>query len=152
MNLSQFKDAVNSIQNIEFQFEDGKKVPLHFHITEIGSITKNFIDCGGVVREEHKINIQLWNANDFDHRLTSEKLLKIIDLSENKLHLGNHEIEVEFQGTSIEKYGLDFKGTHFILLNLFTDCLAQDHCGIPENQMPFKVKQSSCCDPKSGCC
>jgi hypothetical protein len=34
---------------------------------------KNFIDCGGKVRNETVVNFQLWNANDFEHRLKPKK-------------------------------------------------------------------------------
>ena len=72
------------------------------------------------------------------------------------LGIGDLEIEVEYQGATIGKYGLDFDGTHFLLINTQTDCLAKDNCGIPEEKK--KVALSSletaapCCDPSSGCC
>ena len=48
-------------------------VPSHFHVTEVGKITKHFIDCGGTVRNEEVVNFQLWQADDYDHRLHPEK-------------------------------------------------------------------------------
>lgn len=30
-----------------FKLENGNSVPEHFHVTEVGIITKDFIDCGG---------------------------------------------------------------------------------------------------------
>jgi len=32
--------------------ENGTMVPEHFHVTEVGVVTKHFIDCGGTVRNE----------------------------------------------------------------------------------------------------
>jgi hypothetical protein len=56
---------------------------------------------------------------------------------------------------SIGKFGLEFDGTNFQLTSKITNCLAPDHCGIPESQMPklgqWKAKAISC-SPKSGCC
>jgi hypothetical protein len=46
----------------------------------VGLVTKNFIDCGGKVRNETVVNFQLWNANDFEQN--QKKLLDIIALSE----------------------------------------------------------------------
>jgi hypothetical protein len=43
------------------------------------------------------------------------KLLNIIKLSEEKLQMDDLEIEVEYQGSTIEKYGLDFNGKNFVL-------------------------------------
>merc|ERR1711976_1067512 len=112
---------------------NGELVPSHFHVTEVGKITKHFIDCGGTVRNEEVVNFQLWDANDYDHRLHPEKLLHIIELSEKSLGINDAEVEVEFQGANtIETYTLDFDGTNFLLVNKFTDCLAKDNCGIPE--------------------
>ena len=89
MKLSEVKEVLKQLQTIAFQLPDQSLVPNHFHITEVGEITKRFIDCGGTVRKETVVNFQLWNANDYDHRLHPEKLLKIIELSEKNLAIDN---------------------------------------------------------------
>ena len=150
MKLSELKQNLSKINNIEFKLPDGSKVKPHFHVTEVGEVKKKFIDCGGIIREETKISLQLWEAEDFDHRLLSEKLINIIKLSEDKLNLGDHEIEVEYQGNSIEKYDLAFDGSSFLLLSKQTDCLAPDKCGVEEKgKVRLKV---SCCEPGGSCC
>lgn len=151
MKLSEIKNILPTIENVDFQLENGTKVPDHFHVTEVGMITKNFIDCGGTIRNEKVVNFQLWNANDTDHRLKPIKLLNIINLSERKLGIEDLEIEVEYQGSTIEKYGIDFKDNHFLLTSKKTDCLAKDKCGIPQEQL-VPVAESSCCTPGGGCC
>lgn len=157
MTLEQIKKILPALDNVEFQLENGTFVPEHFHVTEIGMVTKNFIDCGGTIRKEEKVNFQLWNADDFEHRLKPAKLLHIITLSEEKLGIGNFEIEVEYQDSTIGKYDLEFNGKHFVLKNKLTACLAQDSCGIPLqkqklNLSELKTDQDSCCTPNSGCC
>ena len=130
-------------------------VPKHFHVTEVGKISKHFIDCGGTVRTENVINFQLWEANDYDHRLHPEKLVNIIELSENVLKLDDLEIEVEYQGSTIGKYNLGFNGKNFLLLNKQTDCLAKDACGIPTEKPKLKLSEletTNTCAPGSGCC
>src|SRR5690606_20758856 len=97
MKLSQIKEILPTLSNVEFQLENGTYVPEHFHVTEIGQITKHFIDCGGVVRTESAVNFQLWDAGDYNHRLKPVKLLHIIKLSEEKLGMEDTEIEVEYQ-------------------------------------------------------
>lgn len=149
MKLSEVKEKLNSLETISFMLPNGELVPSHFHVTEVGKITKNFIDCGGTVRQEKVVNFQLWNANDYDHRLHPEKLLNIIELSEKVLQIGNHEIEVEYQADTIGKFGLDFDGQHFVLTSKQTDCLAPDKCGIPELETK---NTTSCCPPNSQCC
>ena len=105
MKLSEVKDQLSKLEKIGFQLPGGEKVPGHFHVTEIGKVEKNFIDCGGKIRKEEKISFQLWEANDYDHRLHPEKLVHIIELSEKQLELQDLEIEVEYQGKeTIGKY------------------------------------------------
>jgi hypothetical protein len=155
MKLSEIKNTLNQLEKISFQLPNGELVPSHFHVTEVGKITKHFIDCGGTERNEVVANFQLWNANDYDHRLHPAKLLNIVELSEKVLGIGDLEIEVEYQGATIGKFGLDFDGTHFLLTNKQTDCLAKDKCGIPTAKRKVKMsalKAESCCSPEANCC
>ncbi|CAM1334142.1 DUF6428 family protein [Tenacibaculum aestuariivivum] len=154
MKLSEIKNHLTSLKTIAFKLPNGSLVPNHFHVTEVGRVTKNFIDCGGTVRNEEVANFQLWEADDYDHRLHPEKLMNIIELSEKLLHIADLEIEVEYQGATIGKYGLDFDGTHFLLTATLTDCLAKDKCGIPEKKKVklANIQEQTTCTPNSGCC
>jgi len=154
MKLSELKEHLKSIDFLQFKLWDGSFVPKHFHVTEIGWIDKQFIDCGGSLRREEKINFQLWYSDDKDHRLAPEKLIHIIELSEKALELKDVEIEVEYQSTTISKYDLVFEGDAFVLMPTQTDCLAKDNCGIDAQKPKVKLSelQSSCCEPGSGCC
>ena len=156
MKLSQLKTVLKAIDQIIFFLPNGSRVPEHFHVTEVCVITKNFIDCGGTVRKETVVNFQLWEANDFEHRLQPKKLLDIIALSEKIIGLEDYEIEVEYQEATIGKYDLEFNGTYFGLLNKQTACLAQDQCGIPAEKQKVKLStlnnESNCCTPGGGCC
>lgn len=157
MKLSQIKSHLPNLGQLTFLLPDGTSVPAHFHITEVGQVQKKFIDCGCTVRDEKSINFQLWEDGDYDHRLGAKKLLNIIELSERVLGLEDLEVEVEYQGDTIGKYGLDFNGEDFVLTKKMTDCLAKDKFGIPAAKP--KVRLSSlqaapvgCCTPNSGCC
>lgn len=149
MKLSEIKTLLSTAETVNFELENGTKVPEHFHVTEVGIISKHFIDCGGKVRTEKVANFQLWDANDFEHRLKPQKLLNIISLSEKVLGMEDLEIEVEYQSDTIGKYNLGFDGTHFILLSKKTACLANDNCGTQENQLKT---EETCCTPGGGCC
>ena len=130
-------------------------MPKHFHVTEVGKITKHFIDCGGSIRNEEVISFQLWNTDDYDHRLHPEKLLNIIVLSEKILGLEDLEIEVEYQAETIGKFGLDFDGKNFLLTSKQTDCLAKDKCDIPVEKQKVKLSalnDDPCCSPDGNCC
>lgn len=155
MKLSEVKTILQNASTIAFQLPDGSLVPHHFHVTEVGKISKHFIDCGGTIRREEVINFQLWNANDYDHRLHPDKLLKIIQLSEQELDLKDLEIEVEYQGVTIQKYALAYDGSRFLLTTKQTDCLAREQCGIADvvamDQLRV-VSAPACCSPDAGCC
>ncbi len=157
MKLQELKQELLNLNEIQFQLENGTKIPPHFHLTEIGAITKHFIDCGGTERIEKIANLQLWYANDTEHRLTPKKLIDIIQLAEQKLHIDNLEIEIEYQAETIGKYNLKIENGYFVLVNKYTDCLASDSCGIPQEKRKVKLSElsevkSSCCTPGGGCC
>ena len=157
MKLSEIKKHLATAEAVNFKLPTGGYVPEHFHVTEVGLVTKHFIDCGGNERLEKVVNFQLWDANDFEHRLKPQKLATIIALSENKLGISDLEIEVEYQLDTIGKYGLHFNGKDFLLVPKQTACLASDSCGIPPAKQKVKLTElqtaeQSCCAPGSGCC
>lgn len=156
MKLSEFKKQLSTVTDLNFVLPNGTKVPQHFHVTEVGQITKKFIDCGGTVRNEKVVSFQLWEANDIDHRLAPKKLNNIIALSEQVLGLEDAEIEVEYQSETIGKYNLEFNGKDFALTSTLTNCLAQDKCGIPVEKLKVNLVDlsgnQSCCTPGGKCC
>lgn len=155
MKLSELKVALTQSKELDIFLPNGMPVPAHFHITEVGHIEKNFIDCGGTIRKESRIGLQLWiNHADKDHRLTPERLLQIIELSENALHIPNDDIEVEYQADTISKYGLSFDGMHFHLVSTQTACLAEDQCVTPKRKVALAdlPLTSTNCNGASGCC
>lgn len=157
MRLSDLKTHLENLNTLIFRLPTGEVVPSHFHVTEVGAINKQFIDCGGTLRSENVINFQLWTSIDEDHRLAPQKLKSIIELSEKHLQLRDGEIEVEYQGeTTIQKFGLDWFEGEFLLTSKMTDCLAKDNCGIPAQKPRVKLSdlqsQKAGCTPGSGCC
>lgn len=158
MKLSTFKKELSSKSTISFTLPTGETVAGHFHVTEVGQIDKRFIDCGGVLRSESVINFQLWEANDYDHKLEPNKLIDIINLAENKLGMEDLEIEVEYQGLTIQKFGLEVDGNTFALTSTQTDCLAKDQCGVPAEKIKVSMaaigdsNNETVCTPGGGCC
>lgn len=157
MKLSDLKKHLVAVTELNFVLPNGTVVPKHFHVTEVGQVTKHFIDCGGTVRTEKVVNFQLWEAGDFDHRLGPQKLNSIIALSEKVLGVEDAEIEVEYQSDTIGKYGLEFEGQDFLLTSKQTACLASEKCGIPGekhklNLVELQRAQKNSCTPGGGCC
>ena len=154
MKISEIKQALTEVEAINFRLPTGEYLPSHFHVTEVGLVSKHFIDCGGVERRETVANFQLWEAGDYDHRLAPLKFLHILNLSQRILGTEDLDIEVEYQQATIGKFGLTREGNDFVLTQKQTACLAQDACGIPDAQQ-FALPQlqaASCCTPGGGCC
>ncbi len=155
MKLRELKANLQDLESLNFILPNGNKVPAHFHITEAGRVTKDFVDCGGTIRSEKSLLLQLWVSIDFHHRLSSEKFLKILEIYERNFGEDDLEIEVEYQGETINKHGLEFEEGKFYLTQTNTTCLAKESCGIPKVKLPLnKIKElkSDCCNPAMGCC
>ena len=152
MNISELKHALPSLDAVTFKLPDGTYLPAHFHVTEVGLVSKHFIDCGGVERQETVANFQLWEADDYDHRLAPQKFLHILSLSECILGTEDLPIEVEYQQMTIGKFGLAFDGKDFLLTPKQTACLAQEACGIPTTLLSLPQLQTTSCTPGGGCC
>ncbi len=154
MKLSVFKQHLNTLESLSFILPNGEKVPAHFHITEIGLNSKHFVDCGGDVHQEKSASVQIWVAEDLDHRLSPAGLLTIIDISKKVLGDEDLDLEIEYQTETIGKYALDFNYSQFVLVAKQTDCLAKAQCGIPQPKQLVNLASvgSACCTPGGGCC
>ncbi len=140
MTVKELKDLLlsNSNCSLLFHLPSGHTVPAHFHVTEIGQVKKTFIDCGGTRRETTNCVLQLWTADDLDHRLTSMKLLQILGFSTGVLDSDDLQVHVEYGADCVgETVGTYLLGTAIVAfdrLDLFlqnskTACLALDKCG-----------------------
>ena len=159
MTISALEATLPTLARVRFRLPDGTHLPDHFHVTEVGLVTKHFIDCGGTERREAVANFQLWEAGDYDHRLAPEKFLHIVQLSDRILGSDNLDIEVEYQQSTIGKFGLSFADGEFQLTPKQTACLAQDACGIPDAALKvakpmYSLVQAdtNACTPGGGCC
>lgn len=154
MKLSEVKRTLANAHAVNFRLPDGSFVPENFHVTEVGIVTRHFIDCGGVTRKEEFANFQLWDANDYDHRLKPQKLLDIISLSEKMLNMQDYDVEAEYQGSTIGRYDIGHNGQDFLLLPKQTACLAPEKCNIPEPKInnSTEEKVTTCCGPDGNCC
>lgn len=157
MKLSEFKNHIESLEELRFFDIHGQQVPAHFHLTELGLIRRHSIDCGKSIHQSTQACMQLWVANDYEHRLTPDGMHKIIKLSESVIGTEDHDIEIEYQTETIGRYDLVFINGAFHLKPKHTDCLAKEKCGIPEVpkkklQMADIGKSEACCTPGGGCC
>jgi len=131
MNLSELKQILISNKDKLVAFNIELPIPDHYHITEIGRETRSFIDCGGTKRKTERCVLQIWVANDYDHRLNSDKFLEILELG-SELFDEEIEVYVEYEKGTVSQYPIlhfkiDKKIT-FYLGKTHTACLAPEKC------------------------
>ena len=140
-------------KEIQLILPGGEEVPQHFHVTEVGGVRKDFIDCGGTKRVSSWCLLQAWVATDVEHRVGTDKLLKVLEMGASVMPGDFLPVEVEYEAGVISQYPLAATeaGEGVVILKLgtkHTDCLAKDKCGIPEyGDEPL----SDCCGTP-GCC
>lgn len=113
----------------------GEFVPAHFHITEVGRVQKDFVDCGGTVRATTACVLQVWVATDTDHRLSAGKLAGIMKVAAPLLKADALPVEVEYETSAVSQYpvaGVEVTpgGLLVHLGSKHTECLAPDRCGV----------------------
>jgi hypothetical protein len=135
MKLAELKNqlGLQPNANVRFLLPDGNSVPAHAHVTEVARIDKQFVDCGGTLRNDSLCRLQTWFADDTDHRLTAGKLLKILDKAKSFLASDDLEVDVEYEVQFISQFPLESVevSTYAIVLKLgtrHTACLAMDKC------------------------
>jgi len=152
MNIADLKTILdqNPSKGLRFILPDKSAIPGHFHITEVGHVRKDFIDCGGTQRSTSSCVLQAWlAANDEDHSLSAGKLASILGLAGKILPSSELPVEVEFEVPYISQFPIASAEAKsdvvvFQLTVKHTDCLAKEQCGLES--------ESSCCPAESSCC
>ena len=130
---------------------NNQEVPQSFHITEVGFVTKTFIDCGGKVHRNETCQLQVWIGSDLEHRIETGKMLDILKLSKTLIPDDSVDLEIEYEDNIISQYPVskaiitDTAVTLELSLK-HTDCLAKELC------LPKSSDQQSCCGSDGGCC
>ncbi len=145
---------------LRFHLPNGESAPAHSHVTEVARVDKRFIDCGGTLRKEFFCRLQVWSANDAQHRLTAGKLAKIFTKAESVLQTDALDVDVEYEVGFISQFPLErlevLANTIVFQLGVrHTACLAEDKCGIapaelsPANPLKFDFREpktaGKCC-------
>jgi len=134
-----------------FVLPNGDSIPAHAHVTEVGHVAKNFIDCGGVIGKNETILLQTHVGRDVDHRLKSDRFAKILQLGERVLPHDQLEVEVEYDCCVVAQYPVTEvqpAGDHLdiILGKRRTQCLAQ------ERRKEAVAPEACCATAASACC
>ena len=87
-----------------FLLPDGTWIRAHAHLTEVGYVVKDFIDCGGMIGKEEKVLQQTHVGDDTEHRLTSARFSKILELGKRVLPTADLNVEVEYDCCVVGHY------------------------------------------------
>lgn len=157
MNVADFRETVaaNTSCSLRIELSGGSALADHFHVTEVGRVEKDFVDCGGVRRTEVRCVLQTLVAGDTDHRLTTTKLAGILSLIDQLELPGDSQVEVEHQERSVSTdlvESVEREGETLVirLVPKQTACLAEDACGIKPG-LPQLTTIDGCCGGPSCC-
>src|SRR5256714_14677794 len=151
MKLSELKAVLANHPNTfpRFVLPDGDYIPAHAHVTEVGYVAKNFIDCGGVLGKSETVLLQTHVGRDTEHRLRSDRFAKILQLGGRVLPHDQLEVEVEYDCCVVAQYPIatvHAAGEHLdvILGKRQTQCLAQERRQVADAE--------ACCGTAAACC
>lgn len=137
MNVAELRAVLSAHPGLKMHWmlPDKSFVPDHYHITEVGRVQKDFIDCGGTVRSVTSCLLQIWVADDTHHRLETSTLAKIMEIAGTVLKSEDLPLEVEYEEGAIAQYpvaGVEVTpaGLLFHLGTKHTACLAPEKCGV----------------------
>src|SRR5258708_30913306 len=131
-----------------FVLPDGDYIPAHAHVTEVGHVVRNFIDCGGLTGKEEKVVLQTHVGNDTDHQLRSERFAKILQLGNRVIPSADLDVDVEYDCCVVAQYPIaeaarDGDHLNLILRRGRTQCRARDR---------RRSETAACCATSAGCC
>jgi hypothetical protein len=153
MNITEFTALLSALGDkpVRFVLPDGGRIPDHAHITEVGRVDREFLDCGGERRKTSFCCLQAWVADDTEHRLPARKLAAIIGRALEPLGLESLPVEIEYEDGVISQFPVVSVGAgDMVTVHLgtkHTDCLAKEVC-LP----PAAGSAAECCAPGSKCC
>jgi hypothetical protein len=151
MTLRDLQDTLEKYPKTfpRFVLPDGDYIPARAHVTEVGHVVTNFIDCGGMTGEEEKVVLQTHVGDDIDHRLRSDRFSKILQLGARVLPHGDLDVYVEYDCCVVAQYPiaaarLEGKHLDLILQRDRTQCRARERreAGVAD----------ACCAALSACC
>jgi hypothetical protein len=132
-----------------FVLPDGDYIPAHAHVTEVGHVVRNFIDCGGMIGKEEKVVLQTHVGNDTEHRLRSDRFAKILRLGNRMIPSADLHVDVEYDCCVVAQYPIAETQLEGNYLNLLlqrgrTQCRARERrdAGVG----------GPCCQAASACC
>jgi hypothetical protein len=152
MKLSELRSVLEKHPDtlLRFALPNGDHIPAHAHVTEVGHVVKNFIDCGGVIGTGETVVLQTHVGQDVDHRLKSGRFAKILQLGERVLPHDQLEVEIEYDCCVVAQYPISEvrpAGEYLdvVLDKRHTQCLAQERRKTASADACCATAASACC-------
>ena len=146
IRISELKAALAAAPTLPITviWPDGEPIEAHFHVTEVGRVQRDFVDCGGTVRQSVTCLLQTWVGEDVEHRITSGKLLKAFAHAAPVLRGEDLPVELEYETCNVVQLVVAsvVQEPDRLVLQLaskHTDCLAKELC------VPTAKAGGSCC-------
>src|SRR6266513_2793187 len=132
-----------------FVLPNGDYIPAHAHVTEVGYLVRNFIDCGGLTGKEEKVVLQTYVGSDADHRLRSDRFGTILQLGSRVIPNADLDVDVEYDCCVVAQYPIAEATSNGEYLNLIlrrgrTQCRARER---RESETA-----TGCCATSAICC
>lgn len=140
IRISELKAALAAAPSLPLTvvWTDGEPIEAHFHVTEVGRVQKDFVDCGGTVRRLVSCLLQTWVGEDTNHRITAGKLLKAFEHAASILGDEDLPVELEYETCNVVQLVVASVAQEAdrLVIQLgskHTDCLAKELCVLPES-------------------
>lgn len=151
MKLQELQHSLEEHPNAfpRFVLPDGDHVAAHAHVTEVGHVVRNFIDCGGITGREEKIVVQTHVGRDTNHRLRSDRFAKILELGKRVLPNAELDVDVEYDCCVVSQYPIAEArpaGEHLDLI------LGRGRTQCRPNERRKTETSDACCSATAACC
>jgi hypothetical protein len=151
MTLRGLQNALKANRNRfpRFVLPNGDYIPAHAHVTEVGHVVRNFIDCGGLTGKEEKIVLQTHVGNDTEHRLRSDRFAKILRLGDRVVPSEDLDVDVEYNCCVVAHYPIAEATPEGEHLNLILQ-RGRTRCRARERRESKTA--AGCCAALTACC
>jgi hypothetical protein len=134
---------------LRFVLPSGDHIPAHAHVTEVGHVARNFIDCGGLTGKEEKVVLQTHVGEDTDHRLRADRLAKILELGRRVVPSPDLNVDVEYDCCVVAQYPIAEVQPRGEYLDLILQ-RGRTQCRGRERREAEAA--SACCAESTSCC
>lgn len=158
MNTQEFLHLLRENSNLPlvFEYEENKRVPVGYHITEVKNVTIDSVDCGANTHFEQQTVIQLWDGSGVAENgktFTAGKAVGILDkVGQIKPLKLETQIFLEYGNSLLNTSQFQVADTKISDHELVISMKAPSTVCKPRELAFFSQETEGCCTPGGGCC